>query len=295
MKKVAILAPTGMLGNQVYDQLKDVFDLVLVYRDEAKLNLLSQTYGGLEKHKKIQFDFSDLYKEYIAGFPKEHISPKLRQLYLEIGEIDAVVNCAGIIKPHSLKNPEITMFINGSLPHILSAEYKEKLIQITTDCAFSGVSGAPYSEESPKSPNDLYGLSKALGEPSANSLILRTSIIGPELGEGSSLIAWFKKQEGQTITGFTNHFWNGITTRQFGKVCARIINDRGSFPSFGLFHIFGNDVSKYDMLLAFKEKYKINAIIEKAEVAAVDRRLSTKFDVCKKLEIPSFQQMLEGL
>lgn len=294
-KTVAIFAPTGMLGNQVYAELKDNFNLILVYRDEQKLKLLHQAHGGVELCKQVKFDLEVLYEEYKLGFPQQHMLPSLKNLFAEIGEVDTVINCAGVIKPHSLKKPELTLFINGVIPHILSSFYKEKLIQITTDCAFSGIQGAPYSEVSEKTPNDLYGLSKSLGEPFKDSLVLRTSIIGPELGEGNSLIAWFLKQQGQTIKGFTNHFWNGITTKQFGQICKKIILNRNSFPKSGLFHIFSNSVSKYDMVVAFKEKYKIDVNIEKAEPAPVDRRLATEFELCKQLEIPSFEQMVKEM
>ena len=64
-----------------------------------------------------------------------------------------------------------------------------------------------------------------LGEPKDKSLVLRTSIIGPEIAEHVSLLDWFKQQEGKTINSFANHFWNGITTKQFGKICDEIISN----------------------------------------------------------------------
>ncbi|HLC99824.1 MAG TPA: sugar nucleotide-binding protein [Patescibacteria group bacterium] len=295
MKTVAITAPTGMLGSMVYNVLKDKYNLVLVYRDEDKMKILDEAYGGVGKHKKVHFDLMDLYQDYVTGFPTSNIGPSTKKLVDTVGEIDAFINCAGIIKPHSLKDPITTMFINGAVPNILSAIYKDKLIQITTDCAYDGLVGAPYTEESPKTPNDLYGLSKSLGEPSQHSLVFRTSIIGPEITGFVSLISWFKKQEGQTIKGFTNHLWNGITTKEFGNICDRIVNDRSKYPKTGLYHIFSNDVSKYDMVMKFKEKYRVNVTIEKAAPAPVDRRMRSIYDLHKKLEIPSFDEMITSL
>lgn len=294
-KRIAILAPLGMLGSQVYNVLKDNYDLVLVFRDEQKLQLLDSVYGGIKNHKLINFDLDSIYKDYLGGFPNQHISPKAQELFELIGEVDAVINCAGIIKQKGDIAPEKMLFINGALPYILSQQYKEKLIHITTDCVFSGIEGAPYDEQSQKSPNDLYGISKLMGEPFEKSLVLRTSIVGPELGSGVSLLGWFLKQEGKTISGYTNHFWNGVTTKEFAKICERIITDRKSFPKTGLFHIYGSDVNKYEMLLAFKEKYKINVAIEPKEVTKVDRRLATVFDLCEKLQIPNFEEMVKDL
>ncbi|MBU0963447.1 sugar nucleotide-binding protein [Patescibacteria group bacterium] len=295
MKTIAITAPTGMLGGAVYNVLKDKYNLVLIFRNAEKINILNKVYGDIEKHKKIQFDLNDIYQDYLDGFPKDDIGPNTKKFLDQVGSIDAFINCAGIIKPYSTKKPATTLFINSCLPHILSHYYKDKLIQITTDCVYDGLQGAPYNEHAQHNPNDLYGLSKSLGEPSRDSLVLRTSIIGPEIHSFVSLIEWLKKQEGQTIQGFTTHMWNGITTRQFGRICDKIITERNAFPKNGLFHIFSNDVSKYEMITAFKDKYKVNVKIESTRPNPVDRRLSTIHSLCSELKIPSFKQMVDEI
>lgn len=295
MARIALFGPTGMLGSAVYGVLSQQHELVLLSRDEDKLKLLDEAYGGVSKHSFVRFDVAELYQDYFDGFSKLHQSPRFKKIVESIGKIDGVINAVGVIKPYSTKDPAMTLFINGAFPHILSAQYGPKLIQITTDCAFSGLQDAPYTETSPKSPNDLYGLSKALGEPSDRSLVLRTSIIGPELHSNVSLIEWFKQQDGKTIKGFTNHFWNGITTKQFGKICHTIISDRANWPATGLFHVFSNDVSKYDMVQTFKAKYKIDVTIEAATPDPVDRRLATVKDLCVKLQVPTFEEMLADL
>ena len=294
-KRVVIFAPTGMLGSMVYNVLKDKYQLVLVFREPEKMMLLNQTYGGVMNHINIQFDLKDAYQDYVDGFSQGSVGPRMKALVDRVGEVDAVINCAGIIKPHALKDPNMTMFINGAFPYILSNIYKSKLIHITTDCVYNGTENAPYDELSDKSPNDLYGLSKSLGEPKEKSLVLRTSIIGPELGEGSSLISWFKKQEGQTVKGFTTHYWNGLTTKEFAKICDKIIANRDEYPKTGLYHIYGNDVSKFGMLQAFRKKYGINVTIEPAEPPMVDRRLRTNYDLSRKLMTPTFEDRLEDL
>ncbi len=294
-KTVALLAPTGMLGSMLYKEFKDKYRLILVYRDPKKLAILNRSYGGIRKHKRVRYDLATLYDDYIDGFSTATIGQRAKKLISAIGKVDAVINCAGITKPHSLKDPVVTMFINGALPHVLSTIFGEKLIQITTDCAFSGVSGAPYDEDSPKTPNDLYGLSKSLGEPQG-SLVLRTSIFGPEIYGHTMLLDWFLGQEGKTVSGFTNHLWNGVTTKEFARVCDLIIRRRKSFPKAGLFHIFSTSVSKYDMLVAFRKKYGVKVTIQKTRAAyAVDRRLKTEYSLCKNLTIPSFARMLSEL
>jgi len=189
----------------------------------------------------------------------------------------------------------LTFYTNGVFPRLLADTYGSKLIHITTDCAYNGTDNAPYNEDSIKNANDLYGISKILGEPFEQSLVLRTSIIGPEITGFVSLISWFKKQDGQSIKGFTSHLWNGITTKQFGKICDEIISNREAYPANGLYHIFGSDVNKYEMMLAFKDKYDINVTIEAAEPSPVDRRLRSKHDLCNRLNVPSFAEMLKDL
>ena len=290
-KKVVIIAPTGMLGSGVYNVLKDKYDLILIYRSEDKIKKLDEIYGKVNSHQLIKCDIREIYNDYLSGIKSE--DSKLNKLFKGIGEIDAIINCAGIINVYAAKDPSFTFFLNGAFPHLLSEYYKEKLIQITTDCAFNGIEGHPYNENSLKTPVDIYGLSKILGEPKDKSLILRTSIIGPEISEHVSLLDWFRQQEGKTIKGFANHFWNGITTKQFGKICDEIISNPEQYPKTGLYHIFSTTVSKYEMLLKFKEKYDINCKIEKDEEQKTNRTLNTIYDLNNKLNIPSFGEMIE--
>ena len=296
MKTIALTAPTGMIGSAVYNVLKNKYHLVLIYRDDQKLNMLDAAYGDINLHKKIQFDLMDLYRDYCTGFPSSTIGPRAREFFEAVGTVDGFINCAGMTKAYSTKDPSMTLFLNSVLPRLLSGWYEEKLIHITTDCVFNGLEGAPYDEQSLKNPNDLYGLSKSIGEPSERSLILRTSTIGDELAEFVGLLAWFKSQQGNTVKGFRNHFWNGITSRQYGMICDAILSNRSAYPRAGLFHIFSNDISKYDMLCKFKEKYKLDLQIEPIEASpAIDRRLRTVYDLCDKLMIPSFETMLADI
>jgi dTDP-4-dehydrorhamnose reductase len=288
MKKIAIFAPTGMLGSMVYKVLKDKYELILVYRDEDKLKILNDAYGDVNKHRKVQLDIVSIFNDHV-------VQPVFADAIAEIGEVDAVINCAGVIKPYSTKNPSETFYINGVFPHLLANTYGSRLIHITTDCAFNGIENAPYDEKSIKNATDLYGISKILGEVSDRSLVLRTSIIGPEITGFVSLIEWFKKQSGETISGFSTHLWNGITTKEFGNVCDRIISNRPDFPATGLYHIFGSDVTKYEMVQAFKDKYGIDVTINEATPPAVDRRLRSIHTLNDQLHIPTFQEMITDL
>jgi len=292
MKKVLLLGASGMLGSAVYDVLKDKYSLVLSFRNINETRLLEEKYGGTSKHQIEEFDLKFVYQDYYEkkGYPGDYFNNFLKR----VGEFDYVINAIGITIPFSLANPTMTFFINSAFPYILSRVFKQRLIHITTDCVFNGQEGFPYDENSPKTPLDIYGLSKALGEPT-DCLTLRTSIIGRELQGFTGLLEWFLQQQGKTVKGFTNHFWNGITTREFGKICDEIIQNRGQYPESGIFHIFSETVSKYDMLLKFKEKYNIDCEIIADDSATLNRTLTTIYPLCSQLKIPSFDQMLKEL
>jgi len=293
-KRIAILGPTGMLGSMVYNVLKEKYDLVLVLKDKENLSKLDKVYGGVRKHKVFHFDFNFIYQDYLRGFKNLKIAPSFKKFLEGIGEVDAVINCVGIIIPYSLENPAVTFFINSALPHLLSSVFKEKLIHPTTDCVFNGIEGFPYNEKSSHSPTDLYGLSKSLGEP-RDSLVFRTSFFGPEIKSFVSLLEWFKKQNGKKIRGFRRHFWNGITTKEFGRICDKIIKEREKYPRAGIFHIFSTTLSKYEMLLKFREKYNIDCEIVPDDSSEINRTLSTIYPLCSQLKIPSFDEMLKEL
>ena len=90
-------------------------------------------------------------------------------------------------------------------------ELNVKMIHITTDCVFSGKVGN-YDENDRHDCDDIYGKTKLDGEPK-NSCVIRTSIIGESKNE-RGLLEWAKNTASQRITGYTNHWWKGVTCHQ---------------------------------------------------------------------------------
>ena len=128
----------------------------------------------------------------------------------------------GIIKPdvdekyNSVKLQLISTLIFLQIA-TLSKDFNFKYIQIGTDYVFSGQRGN-YDESSFQDTSDVYGKTKVAGEiEQLGKFILRGSIVGPELGEGKSLLNWFLSEEGGEVSGFSDHSWNGITTLNFAK------------------------------------------------------------------------------
>lgn len=292
MKRVLLLGATGMLGSAVYGVLSKKYDLILGVRNKDKLALLEKAYGGTTRHAILPFDAALVYQDYVTrkGAPGEYMTEFLRR----VGKVEHVINAIGVTIPFSLREPALTFFINGALPHILAQAFGEKLIHITTDCVYNGKEGFPYSEDSSKSPADVYGLSKSLGEPTG-CLTIRTSIIGRELDGFTGLLEWFLRQEEKTITGFAEHYWNGITTQQFGKLCDQIMQSPDSFPCRGVYHVFSTVVSKYEMLLAFRRKYGVRCTIKEDTENKLNRSMTSVKELNRLLRVPSFPEMLDAL
>lgn len=268
--KVLILGSTGMLGNAVtaFFLNHSNYEIVTTYRDK------SFAFPG----KSIYFDA---------------LSTSLDDLP---SDFDYVINCIGTIKPFMAADPVAAIRINALFPWLLAdwcEEKGSKLIHITTDCVFSGKKGK-YVESDLHDALDDYGKSKSLGECSSRAMVLRTSIIGEEIHKNASLIAWAKSQKGKTINGFSTHMWNGITTKEYAKVCDKIIS--AGWYEKGLFHIFAqDDVSKLQMMEYFNEKFNLNLTIVEKQPDPIDRTMRTEKELCEKLEIPTVKQMIEEI
>ena len=153
---------------------------------------------------------------------------------------DYIINSIGMVK--SLINDEDrqsrdrAIFLNATFPSKLAAvaEVQQlKVVQMATDCVFSGQTGA-YTESSAHDALDVYGKTKSLGEvPSPAVMNLRVSVIGKG---NQGLYHWVASQpQDATISGYLDHQWNGITSVEYGRIIAGIIRD-GLFQS-GVHHI----------------------------------------------------------
>lgn len=282
--KVLLLGSTGMLGSTVAEKL------------QQNKNFVTRTTSRSGNNNSIYYDA---------------IKGGLRDL-IEREKPNYILNCIGVIKqkmiPSSLALDEETIRVNSVLPFELARcakEFSAKVIQITTDCVFSGTSGH-YSENSFHDCNDLYGRSKSLGEVNSSEVMnLRVSIVGPEKNSHFSLMSWFLNQpKGSILQGYVNHFWNGVTSMAFAKVTVGIIENEVFYP--GTFHLVPkNDLSKFDLLCSFAEvlNRKDISIVPFVSPEPINRILTTDFPLVNKMlwnlsdyrEIPSIESMLREL
>jgi dTDP-4-dehydrorhamnose reductase len=200
--------------------------------------------------------------------------------------IDYVINCIGIIKPYindsDPKQTEKAFEINGAFPNRLEAwasKHGAKVIQIATDCVFSGSKGN-YLEKDEHDALDVYGKSKSMGEAKGSSIMhLRVSIIGPEVDRNSSLLEWVRNQpKNAEISGYTDHLWNGITSMHFAKI-ARGIIENDLFEG-GVFHVLPQDSATKCELVTLIAKYLGRSDIKVNPTATgvkINRTLDTSF------------------
>lgn len=271
MKKILLLGSAGMAGQILkveLTRLKDKIELV----DIARSNQITTP--------TIQLDVTKF--------------DELKDIIID-GKFDYIVNCVGLLNSFAEKNPDQAILINSYFPHYLekiTAELPTRLIHISTDCVFSGISGN-YIESDFKDGIGFYAQSKALGEIINNKdLTVRTSIIGPDLNKnGIGLFSWVLNQKG-TINGYTNAFWSGVTTIQLANVIIKFI--LGPSCPTGLIHLTNNTkISKYNLLRTIKDVFELNNLdIEEYNNYIIDKSfISTRDDV--DFNLPSYLDMIQ--
>jgi dTDP-4-dehydrorhamnose reductase len=271
--KVAILGTTGMLGHEVERVFaSEKLDIFSVNRD------------------KIDAQFCSV-----------------EEIQNHINGVDWIINCIGSIKSyiHDSNSFEVqrAISVNSLFPHKLAqAANGAKVIQIATDCVYDGQKGS-YVEADAHNSIDVYGKTKSLGEVNADTFInLRCSIIGKEIKNKTSFLEWFLNQsKNAKINGYKNHFWNGVTTTIFAKICVGIM--RNNLQISGLQHIVPADVmNKADMLREFKKIFHRNDIVidDVCTDVSIDRTLSTNnpelnkniWNVAGYKRIPTINEMI---
>ena len=234
--KIFVLGSNGRLGRYVYTYFKSrTYDVIEVTRKDIDATNTSEL----------------------------DISSRLFRMGMKKG--DVVINCIGLIKQRKNVSKLDFIQINSTFPLMLANVCEQDgahLIHPTTDCVFNGYDGA-YDENSPHNAEDVYGITKSLGEPE-NATVIRTSIIGEELHNQLSFVEWVKSEKGNEVKGFTNHKWNGITCLEFAKVCERII-ENGLFWK-GVTHVMSPEtITKYKMVEYVSDVYDLDIKIRFTE------------------------------
>lgn len=205
---------------------------------------------------------------------------------------DVVLNAVGLVKQLGYDDPRPMIETNALYPHELAQACLDRgiyLIHYSTDCVFDGRRG-DYSEKDTPNPIDHYGRTKLLGEPILpNCLVVRTSFIGRELRGYTGLMEWFRNT-GETAKGWSRAIWSGLTTHELARVTNDYLLDA---TLSGVYHIGGDPIVKYDLLLMLNEYLELGKDLEEVEGQAIDRSLdSSLFQQLTGYEPPSWPEQI---
>lgn len=235
--KVLILGSTGMAGHMVEKYLKTQdYDITTAARHDANLSLDIQSSNSVVKF------LNELTEQY-----------------------SFVINCIGLLVKPCIDDPANAVLINSLLPRLLERHFKEtptRIIHLSTDCIFDGATGN-YNEDSVPTETNIYGRSKLLGELNNNKdITFRMSIIGHELKNGTGLLNWVLTNERDELPGWSNVWWNGITTLQLAKCIDQYMKNPSVSGIYHLTHTPSSDsflqINKYQLLQKINNVYKLN-------------------------------------
>ena len=265
-----ILGSSGLIGHQVYNYLK-------VNSDFSLSNI---SYRRKLNNETILLDARD----------EQNFLDQIKRI-----QPNYIVNCIGVLISESKQDSESAMFLNAYLPHKLvklADEIQAKLIHMSTDCVFSGMKNSSYLETDERDGKDTYAKTKAFGEIiTENHLTIRTSVVGPEIINGSKeLFHWFMNQSG-VIEGFTKTIWSGVTTIELAKAIKWFIDNHTT----GLYHLTnGIAINKYDLLHLFKSYTEKDIEILKVEGSDINKSF---IDTRKEINylLPTYDQMIGNM
>jgi dTDP-4-dehydrorhamnose reductase len=236
--RLLVLGATGLLGNAMFRGLSQMPNAVVcgTIRQEAARGLFAP---GPAARLTVVGDIEN---------PDE-----LARLFDAVSP-NVVVNCIAAGRP-APADPMRSIAVYSTLPRRLShlcGLSGARLIQIGSDGIFSGKKGS-YTEDDSPDANDIYGLSKWLGEVSEpHAITLRTSLIGHELQTKSGLLEWFLSQQ-QQCRGYTRAIFSGFPTIVLAGLIRDVVIPRPDLH--GVFHVATRPISKFDLLQLVATRY----------------------------------------
>lgn len=233
---IAILGANGMAGHMITRYLSSMgYNLTTVARNSSDISVNFEVLNDID-------NLVDTIKN---------------------SDIKFLVNCIGLLIQDSINQPDKAVLLNGWLPLYLEHKFREtdvRVIHISTDCVFDGKVGSYLESDMPNEAN-LYGRSKAIGEINNDKdITFRTSMIGPKIkSDGTGLMDWFLNKSGDTVTGWDNTFWSGVTTYELARCLSKWIENPNIF---GIYHLTNNkSISKYELLEMINKTFKVDKII----------------------------------
>ena len=222
-----------------------------------------------------------------------------------------IVNCAAYTNVDKAETePKLANTINYKAVDIISkwtSENNKKLIHVSTDYVFDGLSKLPLSENSITNPLNEYGRSKLKGEQiclynDANSIVIRTSWLYSSFGKNfvKTMIDLMKKNKSVKVVN--DQIGSPTYAHDLARLIIEIIINYKN--ESGLFH-YSNDgeISWFDFARSIKELYNLDCEIigvsskdfktlaKRPEYSLLNKsKIKTTFN----LEIPNYKQSLKN-
>jgi len=222
-----------------------------------------------------------------------------------------IINCAaytGVDKAET--ESKLADLINHEAVDIISrwtSDNNKKLVHVSTDYVFDGLSKLPLSENSNTNPINEYGRSKLKGEQvclknDTNSIIIRTSWLYSSFGNNflKTMIELMKKNNSVKVVN--DQIGSPTYAYDLAKVIIEIIMNNKN--KSGLFHYSNEgEVTWFEFARSIRELYnldcKINGVSSKEFKTLAKRpRYSllnkSKIKTTFNLEIPNYKQSLKN-
>jgi dTDP-4-dehydrorhamnose reductase len=176
-------------------------------------------------------------------------------------QIELIINATALKAAGSEQQIMELFRVNSVIPRRLGQLAQKlgiRLLHFSTDSVYGSI-GGPFRETDIPKPDDLYSMSKLLGEPDGCcSLTLRLSLIGRAVSGGSGLIDWFLAQNGE-IGGYTNVLFSGLPVNEVARIIAeRLLPNLNELH--GVFNLSAASISKFDLLDLVGQELKLKNI-----------------------------------
>ena len=278
--RILVVGASGMLGHEAIRVLTPDFEVWGACRDPRTLPDL-----GVPADRMLAgLDATDSDGAYALV---ERVRP------------DLVLNAVGIVKQRADAKAAIpSIAVNSLWPHVLADvcdRHGARMVHVSTDCVFSGSRGG-YVEGDVPDAFDLYGRSKLLGEVTDrdNTVTLRTSIVGWQIGKPTGLAEWFAAHRGEKLQGFTKAVFSGLTTRALAEVVRDVVVPDATLT--GLWHVSADPIDKYTLLTDLAAHLGWDVDIALSDEPVIDRSLdSSRFRERTGWTPPGWDAMLEEL
>ncbi|MGO0883021.1 dTDP-4-dehydrorhamnose reductase [Clostridioides difficile] len=211
--KILITGSNGQLGRELVNQLESINQSI----KQPKYDVLPTTRDDLDISNQTNVDSFIVYNK-----------------------PDVIINCAAYTKVDECEdNIETAYKINALGARnlaIASEKVSAKLVHISTDYVFNGISKHPYREDNKTEPNSVYGNSKLMGEKfvkqfSHKYFILRTAWL---YGDGNNFVKTMIKlsSENKEVNIVDDQFGSPTSTVDLARVIIKIMETE----YYGVYH-----------------------------------------------------------